>query len=322
MNDVLFVTNGYPSEESPFLCHFIKTQKNQIESYSNYRVRVLYKNGVFGYLSLIFSFIFLLKKYKVIHVHQGLTLVAISPILLALNRKIILSVLNEHENEFIESRLNNFLRLYFDLILESCVSHVITKNDRDQMFYNKKKLKHSVIPNGVTLLESSPVTSMDYVSCVSDVSYGERPLKILFVSSKSLWRPQKRFDLFLELIDNLSIPFEYLVAYDDSNELLQSKYRWADVHVLTSGFEGSPNSVKEAVSNGCWVVSFDVGDVKQIISGSKYSRVVADLDDMINVLNSSWNDFTSSREVRELLVINKYDAASAVKRIIEIYEEF
>jgi teichuronic acid biosynthesis glycosyltransferase TuaC len=52
-------------------------------------------------------------------------------------------------------------------------------------------------------------------------------------------------------------------------------YNAADVLLLTSYHEGSPNVVKEAMACNCPIVSSDVGDVKEIISNKKGSYITS-----------------------------------------------
>lgn len=87
-------------------------------------------------------------------------------------------------------------------------------------------------------------------------------------------RKYKRLDLARQAVERVPgavidvlemVPFaEMPVAYAASNAL-----------ILTSVAEGSPNCVKEALACGIPVVSTDVGDVREVISGLTNCAVVA-----------------------------------------------
>ncbi len=52
-------------------------------------------------------------------------------------------------------------------------------------------------------------------------------------------------------------------------------YRRADVFVLPSRTESSPNALLEAMSHGCPVVASDVGDIRELLDGGRLGRLVA-----------------------------------------------
>jgi teichuronic acid biosynthesis glycosyltransferase TuaC len=61
-----------------------------------------------------------------------------------------------------------------------------------------------------------------------------------------------------------------------SPELVPMMMNAADCLILTSDHEGSPNVVKEAIASGLPVVSRDVGDVRQRLTGVQPSKVAGD----------------------------------------------
>lgn len=66
----------------------------------------------------------------------------------------------------------------------------------------------------------------------------------------------------INLLDDMNIGF-YILS-DISRELLPYYYSAADMMLLTSFSEGSPNVIKEAMACNCPIVSTDVGDVREI----------------------------------------------------------
>ena len=86
---------------------------------------------------------------------------------------------------------------------------------------------------------------------------------ILFVSSNFI-RKQKRLDIFLKTIKHLKLNypkynFEPLLMINEERSKVPYYFNATDLHLLTSDFEGSPNSVKESIfcntpccKHKCW----------------------------------------------------------------------
>jgi glycosyltransferase involved in cell wall biosynthesis len=95
---------------------------------------------------------------------------------------------------------------------------------------------------------------------------------VLFVSSKDKLRPQKRYDRFLDVLHRLqaahpNLAIEELVLVNQDRSRVVSYFNAANLHLLTSDYEGSPNSVKEALSCGIPVVTTSVGNVREMLAG-------------------------------------------------------
>ena len=93
----------------------------------------------------------------------------------------------------------------------------------------------------------------------------------------------------------------------------------ADVLVISSLYEGSPNAVKEALACNTKVVSTDVGDVAELIQGiggcSLCIATAEDIADKIdNVLN--FKEKTNSREKIRFL-----RSENIARRIKMLYED-
>lgn len=85
----------------------------------------------------------------------------------------------------------------------------------------------------------------------------------------SIHNPRKRYDLARQAVDLLKkdLNVELLSASGVSHDQVADYINASDVLLLTSIHEGSPNVVKEALACNLPVVSTDVGDVRQRISG-------------------------------------------------------
>jgi glycosyltransferase involved in cell wall biosynthesis len=116
------------------------------------------------------------------------------------------------------------------------------------------------IPNGVDL---GVYKVTDKQAARSYLKLGDEIKLVLFVSNPE--RVEKNYKLAEEAIAQLKEKKEDIMLfciYEKDQEELVNYYNAADLLLLTSFHEGSPNVVKEAMSCNCPVVSTDVGDVK------------------------------------------------------------
>ena len=123
----------------------------------------------------------------------------------------------------------------------------------------------AVVPNGVdfdTFQPQDPQEARKKLKLPPDKKI------VLFAADPA--RPEKNYQLASDAVQRLAIPgMELLVVYDKDQDELVDYYNAADALLLTSLHEGSPNVVKEAMACNLPIVSVDVGDVKEIISGTQ-----------------------------------------------------
>ena len=90
---------------------------------------------------------------------------------------------------------------------------------------------------------------------------------VLFAANPA--RPVKNFALAektVELLRDEQVLLKSFVNVPD--ELINYYYNAADVLLMTSLHEGSPNVVKEAMACNLPIISTDVGDVREVIAGA------------------------------------------------------
>ena len=95
----------------------------------------------------------------------------------------------------------------------------------------------------------------------------------------------------------------------------------ADLLLLTSLWEGSPNIVKEAMACNCPIVTTDVGDVRTVfgnIEGCFISNF--DSDDVANKIERAIL-FGLRTEGRKKIIDNELDSGSIAKKIIDLYQK-
>ena len=89
--------------------------------------------------------------------------------------------------------------------------------------------------------------------------------------------------------------------------------------IMTSNQEGSPQFIKEAMACNCPIVSVDVGDVKDVISGVDGCFLAErNVDDLAEKLDKAMCfGKTSGRDK----VLRSFDASLVARRIVEVYNE-
>ena len=185
------------------------------------------------------------------------------------------------------------------------------------------KIKKSYyLPNGVNESLFRPIIkkrACEHLSLDYNNNY------ILFVSSNK-FRKEKRFDLFKKVIKILQsnypdFNFEMINMINVKRTEVPFFFNAASVHLLTSDFEGSPNSIKESIFCNTPVVSTNVGNVNDIceglkgcfISNSNDPKELADL--VIKALNIDKFD------CRDTLIRKGYSIKNVASKLITIYNE-
>ena len=149
---------------------------------------------------------------------------------------------------------------------------------------------------------------------------------ILFVSSNYV-RKEKRYDKFQLLLRILRNKYnlediEELKLVNTERSLVPYYFNAASLHLLTSDFEGSPNSVKEAMACNTPVVSTNVGNVDELLSnveGSFVSRT-SDVDELADLAYKALT-FQGQQNGREVLIKQELDMESVARKIIKIYNQ-
>lgn len=275
--NILMVTNMYPTEEYPGFGSFVKSQIDSIVD-MGHRVNILFINGRasrWNYLKGIFELWSHLKEssYDLIHAHYGLT-----GIIARMQWRCPLVVSFCGDDVFgtpdTEGAYRFFSRLQAALsskMLARCSNAVIVKS---QALKNKLGFRKAhVIPNGVDFELFRPVSRLS--SC-HRLNLDVKKKYILFANSPDI--PVKRFDIVkkaFEIVQAYIPDVELLAVYDKPHEVMPLYMNAADVIVLTSQHEGSPNVVKEAMACNLPIVAVDVGDVREVVEGTSHCYVVA-----------------------------------------------
>jgi len=310
---VLVVTNMYPTAESPAFGPFVKDQVDSLRR-ARVDIDVLFINGRknrLNYLWGIFRlwWVLLKKRYDIIHAHY-----AISGFVARLQwfHPVIVTYHGAEVGDYAPFWLKTPARRgawLFDRII------VVNKREKERLINGENKT--TIIPGGIDFS----------VFCPMPVKMARRQLdlpleKPLVLWAGEYWQYEKRFELVQEVVDRLkqNLPETELVLVSGKPHAIMPFYMNAcDVLLLTSRSEGSPTVVKEAMACNLPIVSTDVGDVAEIISGVENCYLVEpEAEEVANTLRKvlELRPRTRGREK-----IKHLGADQIAQRVIEIYNE-
>lgn len=272
---VLTLTNMYPTKDRPYFGIFVKEQVEALQSlYPEADIEHLFIDGsnpIMKYLWSVLAIARNLLSFKpdILHVHFGLTMLPvffIMPLIWLMKIKLVLTV---HGGDVVGDNKAVLLITRLGILLSQkviCVSDQMTK------VVAKYTKNFMYLPCGVT-----PV--------FKEVER-QRELIVVFPSSPS--RPEKNYDRFVNIIEQLKcetdVKFEVALLEDLNREQVAELFQKSAVMLMTSDYEGSPQAVKEAIYCGLPVVSTPAGDVSILLDEQELCLVSVDDEALKNAV--------------------------------------
>lgn len=265
--------------------------------------------GIFGYLTNVRKLKRYLKdnRFDVVHAHYSLTAFVVS---LAKASPLVVSLMgSDVKKGWIYRLVIKFFALIF------LWKTIIVKSD--DMKRSLKIDKAMVIPNGVDLHRFD---GLDKIECLKKLGWDERKQHILFPAN--IARPEKNFQLLEEAVselknDNIEVHWFNKVP----NKETPYWYNAADVVVMTSLWEGSPNAIKEAMACNRPIVSTDVGNVRWLfgnIQGCFFTSYSScDCAEKIRMALA----FKGKTQGRQRIIDLGLSNDLVAKRLVEIYQQ-
>ena len=321
---VLFVTSGN-SKYHRDLPAFIMSQADSLVDLGiTLEFFKIKGNGVKGYLKNILPLRQKLKSqhFDVIHAHYGFCGVVAA--IVRRKEKLVVSFMGE--SEFLldaENKYKPFLwiMIYLHrLFARHIFDFVIFKSESLASFVKGITNKSRILPNGVNLERFRPI---DKVMARAFLNLSPSKSIVLWIGNKN--RAVKGYSIAVAAIDKLRLCFtdlEFLQVNDVSNEILPYYYNAADVFLLSSLSEGSPNVVKEAMACNCPVVATDVGDIRKLFNSSKGCKISnsfapEELSKLVEEVLRSGEKSNGLARIRSL----RLDSKSVAEELLSIYSQ-
>ena len=197
-------------------------------------------------------------------------------------------------------------------------NHTIVKSDK--MRKSLIKANVSIIPNGV---DTDAFHSLDKIDCQNKLGWNLKKKHILFAAKPS--RPEKNYNLAQQACELLTSEDIELHSLIDVQPLqIPIWMNAADIILLTSLWEGSPNVIKEAMACNRPIVATDVGDIKWLF-GDKQGHYLTefspeDVAEKIDLaLNFSANH--SKTNGREQIFKLGLDSVTIAHILMEVYHK-
>ena len=321
--NVLVVTNMYPDAARPYNGIFVSEQIEAIKRYHpDVKFDVCFIDGEKGKSEYLKSIVYvnqLIDKghYDLVHIHFGLS----GMYLLWPFRRKIPTIATFHGSDIQPAGGNGWLTIHLSRYTAKRVDACITLNSyMDAIVRQYNPITH-IVPCSVDMERFQPYRQpLD-----TSVSAGKNTRKIIFPCSHTM--TVKDYPLFSRVLTVLRADYglqcEELTLDGLKRDEVVKLMNTADLLLMTSLSEGSPQAVKEAMACNLPVVSTDVGDVRQLLEGVKdcYISETRKAEELAKCVVRSLKRNGQGMTGRERLTQLHLDARSIADSIYQIYEE-
>lgn len=305
---VLFIASGNKQDKPGAVV------QNQAETLINGGVEVEFYlirgKGLKGYLKNIYPLYKHLKNtdVDVIHSHYSLSAIVTSIALLFFrSRPHVVSLMGS------DTRLVFPYREFVKFFSRFFWKATIVKSLEMKSYMDLKRC--IVLPNGVDLVKIDAIKNRWNSSNTLESGIGN----ILFISDPN--RKEKNYLLAEKAVESISGNLQ--VIYNKSHKFVIESLFKADVLLLTSFYEGSPNIIKEAMACNCPIVATDVGDIRWLFGEvpghyicSFDSKDVAEKIQQALIFRNEHKQTNGRKRILELGL----DAESVSNKLIKLYQ--
>lgn len=302
---VLFVGSGNHAKISPI----IKAQGDSlVKAGIDVDYFLIKGKGIKGYLSQIGP----LRKYwkahhfDVVHAHYSLSAYVAS---LAGVKPLVVSLMGSDVKA--TGWHGKFVRLFSKLFRWKDI--IVKSKDMAEAVRIKGV---NVIPNGV---DTDLFVPMDKNECQKKLEWEEGKKHVLFPANPD--RPEKDFALAQQAVELLGNDVVIHVFKNVGHSDTVFYFNAADAVLLTSKWEGSPNVIKEAMACCRPIVSTNVGDVKERMSGVEgcYVAETHEPEELSGFLKRAI-DMEGRTTGRDAIISDMLESRQIADKIINIYK--
>jgi glycosyltransferase involved in cell wall biosynthesis len=316
---VLFVAST--NSDSFRIGTFIESQGSSLEQVG---IQVSYfpvkGKGILGYLKAAYHLHKHIKgnNYDIVHAHYSLS--GWVAVIAFTGKPTVLSLMGDDAlGTYVgpgKIKLTSYFLPILTIAIQPFVAAIICKSVPIQRVVIRRRISY-VIPNGVNLVSFKPSSS----NLRKDFGLQMSKRYVLFLGDPL--SSTKNFSLVREAYGKLDNPdidllAPFPVGYTEVSDYLNI----ADVLVLTSFMEGSPNVIKEAMACNCPIVATDVGDVKWVLGNTEGCFVASfepeDVADKLK-LALKFSEEKGRTRGRDRIIKIGLDSNSVARKIVEVY---
>lgn len=314
---VLIVTNMYPDATRPYNGIFVAEQVAAIERFHpDVHTEVCFIDGKKGKMEYLRSVRYvnqLIRKgeFDLVHIHFGLSgMYLLSPF-----KQKVPTVVTFHGSDIQPKGGNGWLTIHLSQYVAKKADVCLTLNDYMDAIVKHYNRNTFVVPCSVDMNLFKPMNCRKQGNGI----------KIIFPCNRSMW--VKDYPLFESVIKMLrtqyGIACESLTMENLSRQQVAELMNTANLLLMTSHAEGSPQAVKEALACNLPVVSTPVGDVNELLKGVKdcYVAKTRQTEELATLVVQSLQRNGCGMTGRERLKQLHLDPQSVGDKIYNIYEQ-